>query len=378
MQFKFLFVVLIVFIVSMQYGLAQPYIGSKQLLDSNENNLFLRFEATSFLKDNEYNNHFTKGGMNIGFFVKPTLEYYITPRTRLNLGVHVLKYSGREEFTQVIPIFTVQQRLVKGLDLVMGSFYGTNSHNLEEPIFNMDNYYKNNIEYGGQLLYHSKYFDGDAWLNWETHIMKDDPFQEQFQMGISTNLKFQFNKFKIQIPLQLFTIHKGGQIDSNPAPARSYFNGVSGLRFIYAFNKNNAISFEPLVLRYKALRMPDTGQYAYPYREGEAYYLKLKYSNKYIRLMVGYWHARAFVAPKGEFLFQSVSNYDPNYTQKYRKMIPFKVIINYPVSKFVNIQIRTDNYYDIMTTRIDHTYSLYITINDAFFLTKVKRKTENR
>ncbi|RUA26057.1 MAG: hypothetical protein DSY76_06215 [Bacteroidetes bacterium] len=356
---------------------AQEYIGSKQLRDSSEQELYLRIENANFIRDRELYSKFTDGFVNLGFFVRPTLEYYFTNNTRISAGVHLLKFSGRDEFTQAIPILSIQQRFLKHFDLVLGSIYSSNSHNLDEPIYKMDNFYLHNIEYGMQLLSQLDFFKADFWINWEQHIFKDDPFQEKFQMGFSSTLKLgQKKNFGIEIPLQLFTLHKGGQIDASPDPAISIFNGVTGLNFIFRINKNHRIRLEPTVYSYKALRMPKTGLYENAWRNGEAYYLKVKYENPYFRFMAGYWHGHKFIAPKGDFLFQSVSETDSSFTQEYRKLFNFKFIFNYPISKDINIQLRTDEYYDITSHKMNHSYSLFFIINHAFFISKIKTREE--
>lgn len=355
---------------------AQDYIGSKQLRDSSEQELYLRIENANFVRDRELYSNFTNGFVNLGFFVKPTLEYYLTRNTRINAGVYFLKFSGGDGFTQAIPILSVQQRLFKHLDLVMGSIYSTNSHDLDEPIFKMDNYYLHNIEYGVQFLFNSKIFDADLWLNWEQHIFEGDPFQEKFQLGFSSKLKLGKNHFQVEVPLQLFTLHKGGQIDASPDPAISIFNGATGMHFIYNINKNNAIRLEPMLYSYKALRMPNTGAYENVWRNGEGYYLKLRYVNPYFQFMLAYWHGHKFVAPKGDFLFQSVSESDSTFSQEYRKLLNLKFIFNYPVSKYINIQLRTDEYYDLMTNKMNHSYSLFFIINQSFFISRIKTREE--
>lgn len=355
---------------------AQDYVGTKLLRDSCNHELYFRFENTEFIRNRELYSEFTEGFVNFGFIAKPSLEYYFTPNTRINVGVHVMKFSGRDNFTQAIPIISIQQQFLKNFSLVLGSIYSTNTHNLDEPIFKMDNYYLANIEYGMQLLFNNKFLDADFWINWEQHILKDDPFQEKFQMGFSSKLKFGNESFGLEIPLQLLTLHKGGQIDASDDPAVSIFNASTGVNLIYNINKNNSIGIEPSVYSYKALRMPTTGVYENTYRNGEGYYIKLKYNNPYFRFVAGYWLGHKFIAPKGDFLFQSVSELDSDYKQEYRKLINLKFILNYPISKSINIQLRSDEYYDMHTSKMNHSYSLFFIINHSFFISKIKTREE--
>ncbi len=361
---------LFIFLATSSFG--QLYINNKQLKDSSENTLSLRFENTYFIKDNEYSSQLLNNETYIGLFAKPTLEYYFTKNTKVNVGVFLLRYSGLNNFSKVTPIFSVQQRITKHLDLVMGSIYGNDYHQLDEPIFKIENYFTNNVEYGAQFLYHSKYFDSDLWLNWEKYIFIGDPYQEQFHLGWRSNIKYNINSLSISIPIQFYTLHKGGTIDSCPAPVISILNGVGGINFKYNFNKNTSLSIRPTVYLYNAISHPKSGPYALKLTNGEAYYLNLLFKSKYIDAIVGYWYARDFVAPRGEYLFQSLSIKDPSYYQKYRKVVPFKLIFKYPINKYIKLQLRTDDYYNVIDKVIDPSYSLFLIINQDFFITKIK------
>lgn len=361
-----------IFISSILNSPAQLNVGDRILRDSNDKVLSFRFENTNFVKDNEYLSNLTNNATYIGFFAKPTLEYYLTNNTKINAGIFLLKYSGLNNFSQAIPIFSVQQRLNNHLDLVMGSLYGTTYHELDEPILGIDNYFNDNIEYGTQFLYHSTHFNSDLWINWEKFIFVGDPYRERFHVGWSSHFKYDINSLRIYVPIQFYTYHQGGTIASSSEPVYSIFNGASGIKLKYNFNKANSISFEPMVYLYNALSSPDSGRYALDITDGKAFYMNLKFSGKYIDASVGYWYAKDFVAPYGEYLFQSLSVKDPNYYQKYRKLIPLKITLKYPVNKYIKIQLRTDEYYNITDKVMDNSFSLFLIINQDFFISKIK------
>src|SRR5699024_2854200 len=109
-------------------------------------------------------NPYTEGYTGIGFFVRPTLEYYFAPSTRVSAGVHLLKYSGESAFKQLIPIFTLHHEFNEQFAIVMGSLYGTLHHKLEQALMRYDLFYQDNIEYGLQFLYKPRWADMDMWL----------------------------------------------------------------------------------------------------------------------------------------------------------------------------------------------------------------------
>lgn len=367
-----------IFIASILNSVAQLYVGDRLLRDSSEYFLSFRFENTNFIKDNEFSSDLTYNATHIGFFAKPSLEYYLTNDTRVKAGIFLLKYSGLNNFTQAIPIFSVQQKLNKHLDLVMGSLYGTSYHNLSEPIFRIDNYFTDNVEYGAQFIYHSKYFDSDLWISWEKFIFVGDPYQEKFHVGWSSEFKYDINSLSVSVPIQLYTFHQGGTIDLSTAPVYSLFNGASGLKIRYNINKTTSLSFEPMIYLYNALSSPDSGLYSLKITDGNALYLNLKFNSKYFDARVGYWYATNFVAPSGEYLFQSLSIKDPNYYSKYRKIIPFKVILKYPVNKYIKIQLRTDEYYNISDGVFDNSFSLFLIVNQDIFISRIKNNRPNK
>ncbi len=351
---------------------AQDFTGSKLLNDSSAQNLYLRWENSYFFRDREYYGKIAKGYMSIGVFAKPTLEYYFTRNTRVNAGAYLLKYSGRDKFSQLIPIFSVEQRLFKHAYLVLGNIYGTNSHQLDEPIYRMGNYFTNNVEYGGQILFDFKHLTSDFWLNWTHFIQEGDPLRESFQMGASLNWEMGTEAWRLAIPLQLFTVHHGGEISSSTRPTTTLFNGATGVKIYYRFMKNKQLSIEPMIYRYKALRGPESGIYSQAFKQGWASYIKIRYKQPYFSFMAGYWQANKFIAPYGEQLFQSVSNIDSNYTEASKQLLSFKFIFNYPVSKGIHIQLRSDEYYDFTSFKMNHSYSLYFIINEAFFVKHLK------
>ncbi|MDA3904454.1 MAG: hypothetical protein PF484_00095 [Bacteroidales bacterium] len=356
-------------------ALPQSFSSIEFLCDTCDRDISFRFESTSFLKNNEYFNDFSKGYTGIGFFAKPTIEYYLTKNTKATAGIYLLKYSGIDNFTQTIPIFSIQHKLTKNLELVFGSIYGALNHQIEEPVFRFDRYYQNNVEYGVQLLYNSSIIESDLWLNWEKFIFTSSPYQEEFVFGNNTQLKvYQSNKLNIYLPIQLLISHKGGQIDSSPDPVASIVNGMTGINLNYKINKTNKLGFEPLIFIYQGWGLPDSGINSQAFKSGKALYFKINYKNKNFDSMLGYWSSDKFIAPRGEYLFQSVSDWNNTFSQDKRKLITAKIEIMKSVSKSVKLILKADAYYDVMNLDFAHSVGLYFVINESFFISNVKVK----
>lgn len=356
------------------YGNSQSFIENSSLSDSSTHQLSLNISATTFIKNNEYINQFVLGYTGIGFFTKPTFEYYLTPNTKVNAGVYLLKYSGINTFSQVIPVFSIQHRLTKNLDIILGNIYGTTNHKLKEPIFRQDRYYKNNVEYGLQLLWKSKYITSDLWVNWERYIFDNDPFQEELFAGSASCFKLYSNSnFEFNIPLQLVIAHKGGQIDSSSNRISSLANMVTGLEIDYKIAEKQKISFESLLFSYRGISFPETGINSQLFKNGNAIYLKLKYQNSFMNAMVGYWKANQFIAPRGEYLFHSVSEFKNDYSKKNRSLVTSKIVFTKKISKVFQISFHTDLYYDLNASDLAYSNGLYLIMNESFFIKKLNK-----
>lgn len=352
---------------------AQNFNSKTLLCDSCDKEISLQIESASFIKNNEYFNDFSKGFTGLGFFLKPTLQYYFTKNTKVSAGVFLLKYDGMDYFTQAIPIFSIQQRLTPNLDLILGSIYGTLNHQLEEPLFRFDRYYQNHVENGFQLLYHSTFIKSDLWLNWEKFIFTNSPYQEELVFGNNTRFTvFQSKKFSVHLPFQFLISHIGGQIDASLNPVATLVNGMSGLSLGYVMDDGNSLKFESLYFLYHAMAMPETGINSQPFKNGQALYLKVQYNYKSLSTMIGYWSANKFIAPRGEFLFQSVSDWKEGFSQEKRKLITAKIELKHKLSESIKIVLKADAYYDVMNANLAHSEGLYFIINESFFLKKIK------
>ena len=368
-----LFIVLVFLLFSKTNLFAQTFNTKTTLCDACEKELSVKFESTSFFKNNEYNNQFTKGFTGIGYFVKPTLQYYFTKNTKVNAGVYLQQYAGKNQLHQVIPIFSVHQQFNKNWAVVFGSLYGSLNHQLKEPLFRFDNYYQNNVEYGLQALYNASFVKSDLWLQWDQFIFNNDPKQEEFQAGSVSEFKvFENKQLKINIPLQLLVYHKGGQIDASTNPIVTLFNGNSGLQLTHLIKEKNSIIFEGLFFWYKGLALPESGINSQLYKSGTAWYVTLKHHIKRINYSLGYWQAKKFIAPKGEYLFLSISENDRTFTEAKRKLITTKFAYTHQLSKQVKIEARADGYYDLINNRFDYSYGLYLLLNEDFFIKKLK------
>ncbi len=127
------------------------------------------------------------------------------------------------------------------------------------------------------------------------------------------------------------------------------------------------------MLLYDGLNLPDSGEFnAQPFKNGWGSYTKLSYSFKGLHAMAGYWYAKRFISPHGEYLFQSVSEMTPAFSQEKRELLTGKIWFSKTIYRSIKIEARLETYYDLMAHNLDYSYGLYIVMNEGFFLVRNK------
>lgn len=365
-----------IFIVISSLGFSQNFDSmfwvDKKINSSDSNKVFLRLENNNFFKNNEYFGKLAKGYTLLGAFLQPKLVYYPSSNTKIQAGVHLLKYSGIDTLTQALPVISFQYSPAKGVDIVLGTIYGGANHKLIEPMYSEEYQFTDNVENGIQILINNKRLNADVWVNWEKFIFQGEAAQEIIVGGISSEfiLTKPESKFKISVPFQTILAHHGGQIDVSNAHLQSLVNMTSGLNIDYSPNNkyidniglnNNYISYNDI-----------SGTPMLPYITGYGLYFDSYIFTKYVNFKMGYYDGNYFIGPRGEPLFQSVSTFDNNYLLPRSQIITSKIAFHKFVTKDINVEARFESYYNIQQSQFEYSYGLHIAFNTNFFLTKIK------
>lgn len=340
--------------------------------DSSDNNLYFRLENNNFVKNNEYFSDYIEGYTLMGYTIQPSIMYYAGSRLRVKAGIHILQYCGVDDFTEVLPTFSIHTKLTNKLDLIMGGLQGDVHHRLIEPVFNPENQYSRPIENGFQFLYNSKKLWVDTWVDWEQFIFLGDDKPEKFTAGLSA--EYQLNKpesfWKISIPAQMVATHLGGQISNYSESMQSLANLVTGVKFKHLIGDGfiKSIGASTYLATYHDL----AGNSGWDFSSGSAIYPVAEVEYKYGTLMAGYWHAKDFLAPKGSSLFQSTSNYKPGYYNEYRNIVTTKINFTKTFMEQIKFSATVETYYDIPANQLEYSYGLNLIFTPNFFITKVK------
>ncbi len=161
--------------------------------------LSVEFDNLSFFKDDEYTGSFMKGYTLPGLWLQAKAVYYPLEMLKLEAGVHLQRFWGRiairiwlirilrigkvisiRKVFMHFPWFRAQVALSDHVNIVLGDLYGAANHNLIEPLYNPELNMVADPEMGLQLLYNSRRFDLDVWVNWESFIFREDIHQEAF------------------------------------------------------------------------------------------------------------------------------------------------------------------------------------------------------
>jgi hypothetical protein len=359
--------------VTAQYG-NRIYITDTSISPADSNQLFLRFRNATFINNKEFFNPWQPGYTLIGFWARPLLEYHPGPDTRLTAGVHLLKYSGLGRFDTTIPVFSFHHRFAPGIEMVFGTLYGALNHGLIEPLFAFERVFTHRNESGLQFLIDRQGFNTKVWLNWERFIFTGDPFREEFTAGLSSLFQTGDGEGQLRIgfPVQLMAIHRGGQIGVSDERMQTLVNFATGIHadFHTGHSFFRTIGFRGYFAGFRDL----SNEIRYHYEDGRGIYPNLFIDTRWFEAGVGYWWGNRFVAPRGEPVFQSVSQVDPDLAIDRRELITSKIIFNRQLLRGVDMGIRFEVYYDPVLGDFDHTGGIHIMIDQRFFLTGVRRR----
>lgn len=363
---------LVLFLLSITNNYAQYFddhlFTDYKIESTDTNNLFLDVSNINYLRNNEYFGKVIEGYTLFGFNIAPKLIYSPNSKIKLTAGTNLLSYYSRNDETKVSILLSFQYKLLPKLDFVLGNIYGTINHKLIDPLFDFERYLNNNTENGVQFLWNGNRFKADLWLDWEQQIFYDDPFQEKFNVGLSSNfILFENNNNQLSIPFQNLIRHEGGQINSNSsAPLITIYNNAIGL----AYSKNvsckylNNIKVSSFWVNYQDLSPTQLQLFI----DGEGSYSTLELFNKSFDLLFGYWYGHQYISPIGNPLYESRSRTNKFVEEPKRNLIIGKLSYQKDIYKGVNLGFRLDSYYDTDDSNLEYSWSFLLVFNDKFLL----------
>jgi hypothetical protein len=237
----------------------------------------------------------------------PKITYKPHPQFQLEFGVFGLYNFGNEKYSKIIPTFSLDYKLWK-LDMTVGTLHNENLHQLIAPFMTDETLLdERRLENGSQLRYQSDRLHLDAWLNWETFIKKGDAKHEELVAGMTLDyLLVNQSKWQLKIPVQNLFYHHGGQVNTDllePRNTYTMWHKAIGLDAKYAMTSTQSLQFKTYFLHHQSTSIPQDLLFT----KGTGLLSELAYQLKHLTIGIGYWKGHDFVSPRGDDIFQSVS-----------------------------------------------------------------------
>ncbi|MCX6255164.1 MAG: hypothetical protein NTV31_11895 [Bacteroidia bacterium] len=354
--------------------------------------LSLRIKNINFVKNNEYFNPISasrfilissipwfidksawiEGYTILGYFIQPELVYSPSGKVTLRGGIHLLKYSGTEMFSQVRPVFSTSLNLSEKTSLTIGTLSGSDKHRLFDPHFDRERLYNAYAEDGLQLTSGNDHLFNDTWLSWENFIFKTDSTREVFTFGESfryiSSPVADFLRF--EVPVQVQFKHFGGQISNYPEHVETYFNLATGLR----------ISFDLVQKRYgvAGIEYLQFINNVFPERpssvilHGYASWFRFHYTYKALYIGATYWKAHNFYAPNGNAIYASVIDIHSNYVVPERRIITNFVYLTLLPESYLELFLGLETFYDVCQKRLNYATTLHLNFDKLVKLATIK------
>jgi hypothetical protein len=299
--------------------------------------LALRVDASQFFQDNEYFGLHAEGYTLPGFYLRPVVEWHVTPLVTLEAGAHWLHFWGARNYpsaqsldvwqresdtataAHVLPWVRAEmawKRERAEWRVVMGNL---RPHKLPMPLYNPERLYATDPEAGVQMMMDAKHFDLDVWVDWREYIWQRSSRQERFTAGVSSQWATSFGKWGLLVPLHVIGQHVGGQGLAEHKPVQNHFNGAIGLMGQLR-GENFELTGGCYAMGYTQKNAPDI-----PYKRGWGLYPvvngKCALWGGELGMDAGYWHGHGFVPLLGSVLFSNVAYVDGITYFRYNRMM---------------------------------------------------------
>lgn len=326
----------------------------------------------NFIKNNEYFGPYTEGITYIGSVLQPEVTWALSSKFSLSAGWYFRYYYGQDGFNQSLPVIRARYNFMPGAQVIIGQLYGQLKHEYIEPIYNTDNYFIKNPEYGVQFLLDKRKLHADVFMDWEKFLLPGEAHQEVITGGLLA--KYMLNDLSenrgLSAHFQSIIHHFGGQVDNSDSPLQSRANIAAGVKytFVPGYKILDRITLSSFYIQALELSQTNTIQY----NSGFGTENTITFENKWAKLSTGWFHGEYFFAPMGDYLFQSVSQFNDWYVGEKRDLITSKLLLGHQIMQGVSIGFRIESYYDTQRKSNDFSYGLNISVNTTVFEKNLK------
>lgn len=356
-------------------------------LDSlRKGELSIELNSLSFFKDDEYAGGFQKGYSLPGFWLQPKLTFQPLKNLRLELGAHLLRYWGATTYPcyayhdiaewsgeqyqrgfHALPWFRAEAALSDRFRVVLGDIYGGASHHLVEPLYNPELNLMADPEAGVQLLYASRRFELDVWVDWRSFIFQGDTHQESFVVGLSSEVKLNAEEapWHFYLPIQALAQHRGGEIDTiYTRSVQTLVNGAIGAGAVW--NPHHSVVKRVRVEADVTFSWQQAGN-LWPFDTGAGFYLRTYADLRDFRVKAAYWMCRDFVSVLGSPFYGALSLSDEGRTFDSPQMVTLGAEWSRTLGHGFTIGADVDVYVHLKNAT-SFSAGVYLRINPVFLL----------
>lgn len=335
-------------------------------------------DVTTFFRDAEFFLPYTKGYTATGFFLNPYVKRTIGVHAQLTLGLHLAGVAGYEGIRKWQPLVRLDYQPHPDWRLVMGSLYGALTHGLFEPMLDRERYIYDHQEEGvqilGRLAFGPTQLKTDTWVHWEELLEPWQPTQERFTLGSNNDfhlLDFAIgeSEFGVSVPFSFLGSHRGGQFTSLDTCIQTLFNENVGMRLYWSKHNKHSLRLDMPFFFYQDMSPTkcmayDNGWGAWPQLSWNCALPNRTPRSRWfgewqMQLQAGYWYGHQFIAPRGSYLFQSISWHDALFAVQEREMLTAKAALE---NHYGNLSLGLDAefYYDLREKGLDMAVGLYM------------------
>lgn len=370
-------------------ALAEPYKVAK----GEAKSLHFRLTNLNFMRNNEYFTPIVQGQTFFGYQLAPSLIYLPTEDISVEAGVFVRHDFGRQDYAQIMPIFSFryeyEHNAYTTTSLIFGTLQGNLQHNLIEPLYAFERTLTNHLENGFQFKHQNHRLKLDAWVDWQQVAYPRGNQQEYIWAGINTSIfllkrlqkhiSFRLNDGsradktisfqQLLINLQATTFHQGGQNLSlpTPLPATNSFQLAGGLRY-----ERKKWFAEAYYLRTIREVYQDS---VLSVRVGNGFYAQV--GKKFVlgklegfESVLSYWQGHSVDNVLGGDLYKSFPTYPDGMVQLDRRLLILRLSKTWKLADNIHLIARLEPYYDFVNARLEQVQMLMISFRPTFKLSK--------
>ena len=336
-----------------------------QVAAQDSNRLYLGLNVLGFGKNNEYSETTIDGYTLFGYQVNPFLSYQLGPKLRLDAGVYAQKDFGNNDYTDVLPTFSLKYQ-AGNFALIFGTLEGSLNHRLIEPLYNFEFVLNRRIENGVQTLWMKDDVFLDVWVDWQKMIYQEDPNQEEFVGGLSFSKRVEFGGLDLSFPVQATVYHRGGQIDVNPDPVLTLLNGAIGV------DLESGSGFVWGIKSYYVFHSTSSNEL--PFNSGNGIFLNPYFKTRFgLTLMGSWWTSHQYLTYLGDARYPSISPIAPVEFDEDRSWIMVRALYDIRLTDGVTLTLRAQPFFDTFSDKLQYSYGFYINLNKRFFLLHANR-----